>query len=84
MSVRNCPAAAIPLIGAWPRTRRAQRYDEVGATDDDATEDDALDDLGPWRSLKVPFTAFRDRDFYRRSEVISVVYLLLGGETPGP
>jgi len=62
----------------------AQRYDELGATLDEVTEDEVLDDLGPWRTLKVPFTAFRDRTFYQRAEVVSVVYVLLAGETPGP
>ena len=60
------------------------RYDELGASEDDADDDEALDDLGPWRSIKVPFTAFRDRGFYQRAEHISVVYLLLAGESPGP
>jgi len=63
---------------------RRQRYDELGATLDEVTEDEVLDDLGPWRTLKVPFTAFRDRTFYQRAEVVSVVYVLLAGETPGP
>lgn len=64
--------------------QKRKRYDEVGATDGDVDDDDELDDLGPWRSLKVPFTAFRDRTFFRRAEVISVVYVLVDGETPGP
>jgi hypothetical protein len=59
------------------------RYDQFGA-EDDADDDDGLDDLGEWRSVKVPFTAFRDRSLYKRAEAIDVVYILLAGERPGP
>ena len=56
----------------------------MGAGDDEIGDDHALDELGPWRQLKIPFTAFRDRAFYGRAEKISVIYLLLSGEEPGP
>ena len=60
------------------------RYDEVGAELDDGEDDDAgLDDLGPWRQIKVPFTAFKDRSFFERADAVSAVYVLLAGETPG-
>jgi curved DNA-binding protein CbpA len=70
--------------GLLSDVQRRKRYDELGASEDDADDDEALDDLGPWRSIKVPFTAFRDRGFYQRAEHISVVYLLLAGESTGP
>ena len=54
--------------------------DEKTAIEDD---DAGLDDLGPWRHIRVPFTAFRDRTFYDRADRVSVVYVLLAGETPG-
>ena len=63
-------------------TARA-RYDEFGAEELD-DDDSELDDLGPWRSLKVPFTAFRDRSFYQRAEQISAIYILLDKDSPGP
>jgi len=64
-------------------SRRA-RYDELGAEEEGDDGESDLDDLGPWRSIKVPFTAFRDRSFYHRFEAIDVLYLLLSGEVPGP
>ena len=64
---------------------RRARYDEVGADLGEGEDDEmGLDDLGPWREIKVPFTAFRDRTFYDRADQVSVVYLLLAGEEPGP
>jgi hypothetical protein len=60
---------------------RRARYDEVGPEDEDEAE---LEDLGEWRSIKVPFTAFRDRSFYDRFDQLSTVYVLLQGESPGP
>lgn len=72
---------AYALIGE-PEKRAT--YDEFGAGLGEDEDDDAgLDDLGPWREIKVPFTAFRDRRFFDKSEVISVVYVLLAGEMPG-
>lgn len=62
-------------------TRRA-RYDELGAEGEE-DEDGELDDLGPWREIKVPFTAFRDRRFYDHAEKVSAVYVLLNSEEPG-
>ena len=70
---------------AWRSTVQRLGYGKATVSSDDELDNDPdLDDLGPWRSLKVPFTAFRDRTFYLRSEVVSVVYLILAGETPGP
>ena len=64
--------------------QRRARYDDVGAELGDEEDDEAgLDDLGPWRQIKVPFTAFRDRTFFDRAEHVSAVYVLLAGETPG-
>ena len=72
---------AYALIG---EPEKRAKYDEVGADLGSDEEDDAgLDDLGPWRHIKVPFTAFRDRNFYDRSDKVSVVYVLLAGEEPG-
>ena len=46
---------------------RRARYDEVGADLGEGEDDEmGLDDLGPWREIKVPFTAFRDRSFFDR------------------
>ena len=63
---------------------RRAHYDEFGVDEDDADDDAGLDDLGPWRTIKVPFTAFRDRTFFKHHENIDVVYVLLAGEVPGP
>jgi hypothetical protein len=60
------------------------RYDEVGAEGDGDGDDGDLDDLGPWRELKVPFTAFRDRSFYHHHEHVAALYILLAEDTPGP
>ncbi len=60
--------------------RRAE-YDENGPADE---EEAALSDLGEWRSVKVPFTAFKDRSFYSRFDRTAAVYILLRGEEPGP
>ena len=40
--------------------------------------------LGEWRTIKMPFTAFRDGRFYAFAEEVRHVYLLLRDETPGP
>ena len=61
--------------------RAAPRVRQI---DDDIEEDGALNDLGAWRSLKVPFTAFRDRTFFARAESICTAYVLVHGEKPGP
>ena len=74
---------AYALIGD---AEKRKHYDEFGAELGEGEADDAgLDDLGPWRSIKVPFTAFKDRSFYRMAERVHVVYVLLAeDETPGP
>ena len=40
--------------------------------------------LGEWRTIKMPFTAFRDARFYAFAEEVRHVYLLLRDDTPGP
>jgi|TARA_B100000524_G_scaffold177492_1_gene91309 curved DNA-binding protein CbpA len=59
-------------------TRRA-RYDEFGAeTGEEVAED--LQALGAWRTIKMPFTAFQDRDFYKFAERVGHIYILLDEE----
>lgn len=60
--------------------QRREHYDRVGPDD----EEPALTSLGDWRTLKVPFTAFKDRSFYTFSEKIATIYLLLRDENAGP
>ena len=75
---------AYALVGD-PASRA--RYDEFGAELDEGEDADAdLDDLGPWRYIKVPFTAFKDRSFFHFNEKVSTVYVILAGDTeePGP
>jgi curved DNA-binding protein CbpA len=74
---------AYALIGD---PERRKRYDEFGAELGDGESDEAgVDDLGPWRDLKIPFTAFKDRAFWFFADKVSVVYVLLAEEgTPGP
>eukprot|EP00966_Prymnesium_polylepis_P100873 2336235-Prymnesium_polylepis.1 len=62
---------------------RRARYDLVGSEE---PEEPGLDSLADWRTVKVPFTAFKDRNFYAStvSEQVATVYLLLRDEKPGP
>ena len=60
---------------------RRARYDEVGSED---SSEPLLDSLSGWRTLKFPFSAFRDRGFYDFSEEVAHIYVLLKDGQAGP
>eukprot|EP00966_Prymnesium_polylepis_P291722 6737837-Prymnesium_polylepis.1 len=44
---------------------RRARYDRLGPEE---AEEPSLDSLADWRTIKVPFTAFKDRSFFAFAE----------------
>lgn len=64
--------------------RRAD-YDANGLSSFDEEEAE-LAELSEWMHIKMPFTAFKDRRFFRdgQAERIGTMYILLADETPGP
>ncbi|KAL3892803.1 MAG: hypothetical protein SGPRY_014770 [Prymnesium sp.] len=60
---------------------RRERYDQIGPEEE---EEEGLNALGDWRTLKVPFTAFKDRKFFEIAEQVATVYVLLCDDKPGP
>lgn len=65
--------------------KRRARYDEFGAeTGEEVAEE--LQDLGEWRKIKIPFTAFKDKRFFQYAEKVGHLYILLDEdkESEGP
>ena len=65
----------------------AKAYARVSGADPSGgapEEADEADELGDWRSVKMPFTAFRDYRFHEFSERVAHMYILLRDERPGP
>ena len=62
---------------------RRARYDEVGPEEEES-DGAGLETLTDWRTVKMPFTAFRDRSFFKFADKVARVYILLRDELPGP
>mmetsp|Transcript_38341 Transcript_38341/g.81717 ORF Transcript_38341/g.81717 Transcript_38341/m.81717 type:complete len:167 (-) Transcript_38341:178-678(-) len=62
---------------------RRHLYDELGSDEPDEPEHE-LDSLGEWRSVKLPFTAFKDRSFFEHAEKVGHLYVLLSEAEEGP
>jgi hypothetical protein len=63
--------------------QRRERFDTSGPDPDDGVDAD-ISEMGEWRTVKVPFTAFKDRSFYQWDEKLGHMYVLLREEASGP
>jgi len=63
--------------------KRRARYDLFGPEGGDEAAAET-EELGEWRSIKMPFTAFKDRSIFDYGEKVDHLFILLDEEREGP
>lgn len=65
-------------------SRAYKRLSSEGDSGAEYAEPEEHDELSGWRTVKMPFTAFRDFRFHEFSETVAHIYILLRDDEPGP